>query len=108
MSETATQTQPDENGGSKPLAEANSFQRDLLIALRDLSAPHGLGIRDYLVDAYDEQIRPPRIYDNLDKLADRGLVEKSEKDKRTNEYTLTDLGRRELAADTEFRTNERE
>jgi DNA-binding PadR family transcriptional regulator len=33
-----------------------------------------------------------RLYPNLDELVDRGLIEKSELDKRTNEYSLSDAG----------------
>jgi DNA-binding PadR family transcriptional regulator len=33
-----------------------------------------------------------RLYPNLDDLVEMGLVEKSELDKRTNQYALTDEG----------------
>ena len=78
------------------------FQLDCLKAMKDLSEngekSHGLGIQDRLNKKYDSEINHGRLYPNLDKLIERGLVEKSELDKRTNEYTLTDEGRETLNA----------
>ena len=39
-----------------------------------------------------------RLYPNLDTLVEKGLVEKGEKDRRTNVYTVTKCGQRELEA----------
>jgi len=49
----------------------------------DRSASHGISLSEH----YDP---------NLDTLVDKGLVEKGDKDRRTNFYTLTRRGRREI------------
>lgn len=58
--------------------------------------PHGLAIKDELEDYYQKEIHHGRLYPNLDTLVDKGLVEKSEKDQRTNVYSITRRGTREL------------
>ncbi|MFC4549353.1 MULTISPECIES: PadR family transcriptional regulator [Halorussus] len=55
--------------------------------------PHGLAIKDELDDRYqDTEIHHGRLYPNLDTLVNRGLVEKAEHDRRTNQYQLTNAG----------------
>ncbi|PCR92574.1 PadR family transcriptional regulator [Natrinema ejinorense] len=76
--------------------DLSGFQRDCLEEIqrldRDGETSYGLAIKHRLETQYDE-VTHGRLYSNLDDLADRGLVEKSELDRRTNEYTLTDEGR---------------
>lgn len=72
--------------------ELSAFQRDLLYAVAGLDHPHGLGIREALAGRYDTDISHSRLYRNLNALADHGLVAKSEKDARTNQYRLTSRG----------------
>ncbi|OLZ39202.1 PadR family transcriptional regulator [Natrinema saccharevitans] len=48
------------------------------------------------------EIHHGRLYPNLDDVVDKGLVEKGEVDKRTNYYTITARGRRELEARREW------
>lgn len=55
-------------------------------------APHGLAIKDTLEGRYGKKIHHGRLYPNLDTLIDQGLVEKTELDRRTNGYELTDDG----------------
>ena len=43
-----------------------------------------------------------RLYPNLDELVEKGLVEKGQKDRRTNVYHLTQRGDRELSARQEW------
>lgn len=78
--------------------DLTGFQRDLLYVVNGLNGPHGLGIKDDLEDYYDKEIHHGRLYPNLDTLVDKGLIEKSEKDRRTNIYTLTQRGQREIEA----------
>lgn len=78
--------------------DMTGFQRDLLFVIAGFEGPHGLAVKDELEEYYDEEVRHGRLYPNLDTLVDLGLVEKGRKDKRTNEYRLTDRGRRELDA----------
>jgi len=73
-----------------------AFQRDCLRMIRKLDAgpeeSYGLAIKGELEDSYGTEVNHGRLYPNLDDLVNKGLVEKSELDKRTNEYTLTDEG----------------
>jgi PadR family transcriptional regulator PadR len=76
--------------------DLTGFQRDLLYTIAGLDEPHGLAIKDELEEYYESEIHHGRLYPNLDTLVDKGLVEKGELDRRTNYYTLTRRGRREL------------
>ena len=74
------------------------FQRDLLYVIAGEDKPHGLAIKDELEDYYEGEIHHGRLYPNLDELVEKGLVEKGQRDRRTNFYTLTSRGQRELEA----------
>ncbi|MFC4359025.1 PadR family transcriptional regulator [Halobium salinum] len=78
--------------------DLTGFQRDLLYVVAGLEEPHGLAIKEELEDYYEKEIHHGRLYPNLDTLVDKGLVEKGKQDRRTNYYTLTRRGRRELDA----------
>ncbi|WP_227379816.1 PadR family transcriptional regulator [Haladaptatus halobius] len=78
--------------------DLTGFQRDLLYVVKGLNDPHGLAIKDDLEGYYDKEVHHGRLYPNLDALVDKGLIEKSEKDRRTNIYTLTQRGQREIEA----------
>lgn len=78
--------------------DLTGFQRDLLYAIAGEEEPHGLKIKEELEKYYEKEIHHGRLYPNLDTLVDKGLVEKSAKDRRTNLYTLTKRGHRELEA----------
>lgn len=82
--------------------DLTAFQRDLLFAIGGKNEPHGLAIKDELEGYYNSEINHGRLYPNLDTLVDKGLVEKGEKDRRTNSYALTDRGQRELSARHEW------
>jgi DNA-binding PadR family transcriptional regulator len=72
-------------------SELTAFQQNILVILGEESR-YGLAIKRELEDYYDDEVNHGRLYPNLDDLVDMGLVEKSELDKRTNQYTLTDQG----------------
>jgi DNA-binding PadR family transcriptional regulator len=78
--------------------DLTGFQRDLLYVIAGYDEPHGLAIKDALEEYYEGEIHHGRLYPNLDTLVEKGLVEKGEKDRRTNVYTVTKRGRRELEA----------
>lgn len=82
--------------------DLTGFQRDLLYVIANFEEPHGLAIKDELEDYYEQEINHGRLYPNLDELVDKSLVEKGELDKRTNYYTLTQRGRREITARREW------
>ncbi|MDF9748074.1 MULTISPECIES: PadR family transcriptional regulator [Natrinema] len=78
--------------------DLTAFQRDLLYAIADQDEPHGLAIKDELEKYYEKEIHHGRLYPNLDEIVNKGLVEKGELDRRTNYYTITARGHRELEA----------
>lgn len=78
--------------------DLTGFQRDLLLVVAGLDEPHGLAVKDELEDYYEQEVHHGRLYPNLDTLVDKGLVEKGEKDRRTNVYTITQRGTREIGA----------
>jgi len=71
--------------------DLTSFQRNLLLVLSE-EPKYGLAIKRELEDYYGEDVNHGRLYPNLDELVDQGLIDKSQLDKRTNQYELTDLG----------------
>ncbi|SDL08356.1 PadR family transcriptional regulator [Natronorubrum texcoconense] len=78
--------------------DLTGFQRDLLYAIAGQDEPHGLAIKEELEDYYESEIHHGRLYPNLDNIVDKGLVEKGTADQRTNYYSITARGRRELEA----------
>jgi len=82
--------------------DLTGFQRDLLYIIAGLEEPHGLAIKSELEGYYENDINHGRLYPNLDTLVDKGLVEKGEKDRRTNVYVITGRGNRELEARQEW------
>jgi DNA-binding PadR family transcriptional regulator len=82
--------------------DLTGFQRDLLYVIAGLDEPHGLAIKDELEGYYEKEIHHGRLYPNLDTLVDKGLVEKGQRDRRTNFYTLTRRGTREIEARREW------
>lgn len=81
----------------EPLSELTAFQRDILRVIEREGSPKGLRIKDVLESPYDaEEINHGRLYPNLDDLATMDLLVKSERDKRTNDYELTEAGEEAL------------
>ncbi|SDD95412.1 Transcriptional regulator PadR-like family protein [Natrinema hispanicum] len=56
----------------------------------------GLSIKGELEEYYENEIHHGRLYPNFDTVVDKELVYKGKADKRTNYYTITARGRREL------------
>lgn len=77
-----------------PPSDLTGFQRDCLVTIAGLGRPKGLAIKEVLDQVYTGEINHGRLYPNLDKLVELGLVSKSKKDDRTNEYRLTQRGKR--------------
>ncbi|MFB6222517.1 MAG: PadR family transcriptional regulator [Haloarcula sp.] len=87
MSEAQTVT------GSPGIAkELTAFQQNILVILAE-EPRYGLAIKRELEAYYDDEVNHGRLYPNLDDLVEMGLVEKSELDKRTNQYSLTGEGK---------------
>jgi DNA-binding PadR family transcriptional regulator len=86
------------DGGSVPLWDLTGFQRDLLWTAWSLPSPSGQEIKEVLAAESGAELNHGRLYPNLDALVDAGLLAKSQRDRRTNEYDLTDAGREALRA----------
>ena len=71
--------------------DLTAFQKNILTVLAE-EPRYGLAIKRELESYYDDEVNHGRLYPNLDDLVTKGLVAKSELDKRTNEYGLTDDG----------------
>ena len=82
--------------------DLTGFQRDILYVLGGLDEPKGLAIKDELDAYYSGDINHGRLYPNLDALVEKGLVDKGRIDDRTNSYSLTDRGHREIEARREW------
>jgi PadR family transcriptional regulator PadR len=78
--------------------DLTGFQRDLLYVVAGLDEPHGLAIKEELEQYYESEIHHGRLYPNLDTLVDKGLIDKGQRDQRTNYYTVTRRGKREIEA----------
>lgn len=82
--------------------DLTGFQRDILYVIAGHEEPKGLAIKHDLDEYYGSEINHGRLYPNLDSLVEKGLVEKGRKDDRTNAYTLTRRGQREIEARREW------
>lgn len=82
--------------------DLSAFQRDLLFTIASLDEPNGLEIKNELDEYYDDDINHGRLYPNLDELVDKGLVEKGTIDDRTNSYSVTRRGERDLTSRLEW------
>lgn len=82
--------------------DLTAFQRDLLAVIAGKDDPHGLALKGDLEDYYQTEVHHGRLYPNLDTLVEKGLVQKGEKDRRTNYYTISRRGQRELEMHREW------
>jgi DNA-binding PadR family transcriptional regulator len=80
---------------SRIARDLTAFQQNILVILSE-EPMYGLAIKRELEDYYGTEIQHGRLYPNLDTLVEKGLLEKGEIDKRTNSYTVTDRGEREI------------
>ncbi len=71
--------------------DLTAFQQNILSILAE-EPMYGLAIKRELEAYYDAEVNHGRLYPNLDDLVDMGFIEKSELDKRTNQYELTEAG----------------
>ena len=78
-------------GTQRTAHDLTAFQQNILVILAQ-EARYGLAIKRQLEEYYGAEVNHGRLYPNLDDLVEMGLVAKSELDKRTNQYELTDEG----------------
>jgi DNA-binding PadR family transcriptional regulator len=83
--------------GHEVIRDLTAFQQNILVVLAD-EPMYGLAIKRTLEEYYGTDVNHGRLYPNLDDLVELGLVEKSELDKRTNQYELTEAGEQALLA----------
>ncbi|UTF56015.1 PadR family transcriptional regulator [Natronosalvus rutilus] len=79
------------------MIDLTAFQQNCVLVIASSERqhgdiPHGLAVKEALEQIYGKEVNHGRLYPNLDALVDRGLVEKTERDKRTNAYSLTQKG----------------
>jgi DNA-binding PadR family transcriptional regulator len=74
--------------------ELTGFHRDFLYVIAGLDTPKGVAIKVELDEYYPKEINHGRLYPNLDRLDEKGLVDKDRVDDRTNSYSLTEEGER--------------
>ena len=86
MSESQTVADDDD-----VVRELTAFQQNILVILSE-EPRYGLAVKRELEDYYGSEVNHGRLYPNLDDLVEMGFVEKSELDKRTNQYALTEAG----------------
>jgi DNA-binding PadR family transcriptional regulator len=86
-----SEDQLEDNIEQRTAHELTAFQQNILTVL-SREPQYGLAIKGELEAYYDSEVNHGRLYPNLDDLVDRGLVSKSEFDKRTNQYELTEEG----------------
>lgn len=76
-----------------PMDDVTRFRIDILRAIDAAAKPiKGLAVKARLEEFYGTDVNHGRLYPNLDGLVDEELITKSERDKRTNEYSLTEYG----------------
>lgn len=83
------------NGSELTFTDLNSFERDVLLVIRrmevyDESVPYGSTVADAVDALYGESVNRARLYTTVDRLVERGLVEKSVLDARRNGLALTE------------------
>ena len=84
------------------LHNLTGFQRDILYVAAGMEKPHGLAIKDKIENYYETTINHGQLYPNLDTLAEKGFIDKSKVDERTNSYIVTRRGWHELEARREW------
>ena len=84
------------------MAQTTAFKYEVLVAAAALDEPSGQDIRRWMEHNQNptltDDVNHGRLYPNLEKLVDDGLLKNGEQNKRTNYYVLTDAGRDQLAA----------
>lgn len=76
--------------------DLTGFQRDLLYVIASFDKPSGQTVGSEIGEYYSAEINQGRLYPSLDTLVDKGLVEKGQKDRRTNSYAITEAGEQVL------------
>jgi len=76
--------------------DLNGFERDVLYVAAGKDGAKGVDLRRELDKYYDVSVQDARLYTALDKLAEKGLVNKTGVDGRSNSYTVTEHGEQKI------------
>ena len=89
------------------MVELTAFQYTLLSAADELVEPSGQDIRRHVDTGpfHPSPMNHGRLYPNLETIVRAGLVEKGEKNDRTNLYTITDDGKDVLETRAAYLSN---
>lgn len=71
--------------------ELSEFQYTILFSLAERPR-YGLELKSRMTEFYGSEINHGRLYPNLNDLVEMGLLSKSKRDNRTNEYALSERG----------------
>lgn len=82
--------------GNVDITDLTLFRLDVLRSIERLDAPSGLDVKRDLEAYYTTEVHHGRLYPALEQLVNTGLVEKGERDGRTNEYELAEDGKHML------------
>ncbi|MFC6766046.1 PadR family transcriptional regulator [Natrinema soli] len=99
---TSKNTRNSRNGDIQSIAaDLTKFQVRIL-AILAADDRYGLAVKEELSEYYGEEINHGRLYPNLDDLVGQELVDKSELDKRTNNYAISPKGKAALEYEMEW------
>ncbi|MFB6185223.1 MAG: helix-turn-helix transcriptional regulator [Haloarculaceae archaeon] len=73
--------------------DLRGFQYDLLVVISGVGTANGQTILAELQSSLSDDVKPGRLYDNLDELVEIGLLDCATEG-RSNQYTLTEKGER--------------
>ena len=71
--------------------QLSDFQYTILCTLAERPM-YGLELKEVMQATYGTEINHGRLYPNLNELAERGYLDKSKLDNRSNEYAITEQG----------------
>lgn len=85
---------------STPVPSPEELTRFQIDALTIIAAEKRIGteINDELSEYYDKDVNHGQLYPNLDTLVEKGLVDKTPRDRRSHFYAITELGKEVLHA----------
>lgn len=75
------------------MEQLTALQRDMMFAITSLDSPNGREIQEELEETQDRSFVSGHIYTVFEELESAGLLTKSRRNGRSNEYVLTEQGR---------------
>ena len=75
------------------MEQLTALQRDMMFAITSLESPNGREIQRELEETQDRSFVSGHVYTVFEELESAGLLEKSRRNGRSNEYALTEAGR---------------